>query len=215
MLYYVQRCYEPIIKEFVPRVPESRMEGEDGKIPRICLSKTIEGCINAAPWGYSQISYRHPHEVFRLYSFDETKIPVNNILDTRAIYNCGYVDDAIFTKEIWVLKQNLIPDSVSYFKIGDSFEEVTVDIIPFKHKKEKYCNFDESYFRMVRDLDFQFIPKCNLFQGKEFHVEYSVEEYQIQDVLPIEVSFEFVENDRIVFSEPVVFATRDLNILYE
>lgn len=213
MFYYVQRCYESIIEEFIPRVPESRMIGENASIPRICLSKTIEGCINATPWGYSQISYRSPYEVFRLYSFDETKIPINNILDTRAIYNCGYVDDVIFTKEVWIMNQNLIPDSISYFKIVQ-FEDINVDIVPFKHKKNNY-SFNESYFSMVRNLDLDFIPTSKLFQGKEFHIDFSVEKYQVQDVLPTEVSFEFVENNKIIFSKSVVFNPRDLNVLYK
>ena len=117
MFYYVQRCYEPIIEEFVPKIPECRMDGENDNIPRICLAKTVEGCLNAAPWGRLQLEDRNPYEIFRLYSFDEAKIPTNNILDTRAIYNCGYVDDAIYTKEVWIVNQKLKPDNISYIQV--------------------------------------------------------------------------------------------------
>lgn len=213
MFYYIQRCYEPIIKEFIPRIPESRMEGENAKIPRICLAKTIEGCINAAPWGYSQISYRNLNEVFRLYSFDESKIPVNNIWDTRTIYNCGYVDDAKYTKEVWVLNQNLIPDSIEYFQIGENFEEETVDIIPYQDIRTKTYS-ETSYFRIIKDIELKFLNNCELFQGRELHLEFNIPEYKLDDVLPIEVFYDYKDDEKtIIFSEPVVIRLKDLDSL--
>ncbi len=212
-LYYIQRCCEPIIQEFWQRIPESRMEGENGKIKRICLASTIEGCVNAAPWGYSQISYRNANEVFRLYSFDMSKIPSKNIIGSRTLYTSGYVDDAKFTKEVWVLNQNLTPDSIEYFKIGECFEEETVDIISYPELKK--CKLmgeypiNDSYFRMVKNLDIQMVKECDLFQGKELKITDDLQIELVDDVIPKEVEFE-IYGDFIVFSEPIVFCLNDV-----
>lgn len=214
MFYYVQRCYEPIIKEFSPRVPETRMLGENYKIKRICLSRTIEGCINAAPWGYSQIAYRNLNEVFRLYSFDSSKIPINNIIDTRAIYNCGYVDDAKFTKEVWVVNQTLIPNKIEYFKIGENIEEENVDVISYKDIRNNTIS-NTNCFGMVKNIEVEFMKEQNLFQGKEFHSEYMISPYRLDDVLPIEISYDYDDITNVVtFSEPVVFCVKDLGGLF-
>lgn len=45
-LYHVS--YDKIGR-FTPRIPQNRCPGENGAIPRICLSDSIEHCINALP----------------------------------------------------------------------------------------------------------------------------------------------------------------------
>lgn len=48
-LYHVSLTRTEAVKTFVPRVPETLSEelGEDRNIPRICLSSSIEGCLQA------------------------------------------------------------------------------------------------------------------------------------------------------------------------
>ena len=40
-----------VVDTFKPRVPKSRIEGEDDTIPRICVSNRILDCVNAMPSG--------------------------------------------------------------------------------------------------------------------------------------------------------------------
>lgn len=40
-----------VVDAFNPRVPKSRIEGEDGTIPRICVANRLLDCVNAMPSG--------------------------------------------------------------------------------------------------------------------------------------------------------------------
>ena len=40
-----------IVERFVPRIPGQRIPGEDGTIPRICVSNRLLDCSKAMPSG--------------------------------------------------------------------------------------------------------------------------------------------------------------------
>lgn len=185
------------------------MIGENGEIKRICLSSTIEGCINAAPWGYSQIVYRKENEVFRLYCFDSENIKARNFWNSRTIYNSGYVDDAKFTKEVWILNQSLIPDKIKYFKIGEYFDEETVEVIPYSDLR---LGIEVGTpFNMLKELDIQFQDEQDLFQGSKFKIPKNFVEWRLEDALPTEVIYRYSEDEKyVLFDEPVVFRFDDV-----
>lgn len=215
MFYYVQRVCDEIIKEFEPRIPDCRMMGENEDIKRICLSKTIEGCINAAPWGHDQLVYRKENEVFRLYSFNDRKIPKENKLCSRELYHRGYVDDAVYTKEIWVLNQTLKPTKIQYFKIGEMFEEESVDIMSYAEK----CDYRQtgifpytaSFMNILRNLDIQMLDEKDLFIGKVFEIPEGFLEWKLDDALPTEAHFDYSDDGKfIIFENEVVFCLDDV-----
>ena len=43
------------IDSFTPRIPQSRADGENASVPRICFAETIEQCVNAKPSGLGPI----------------------------------------------------------------------------------------------------------------------------------------------------------------
>ena len=49
-----------IVERFVPRIPGQRIPGEDGTIPRICVSNRLLDCINAMPSGPEALQSMEP-----------------------------------------------------------------------------------------------------------------------------------------------------------
>lgn len=121
MLYYVDISSQPLIEEFVPRIPEHRMSDEDAEIERICLAKTIEGCFSASSELEELVSrHKHcPYEVFRLYVFDEKDIQKGNLTDSELLWKEQLVPDANLTGEVWIEKQTLIPKEVKYISVNN------------------------------------------------------------------------------------------------
>lgn len=137
MLYYIDVSSQPIVEEFIPRIPQSRMLGEDDKIPRICLSKTLEGCCSASP-ELEGLFPRHascPDEVFRLYVFDENEIQEENLIDSEYLWKNSLVQDAYITKEVWIKNQNLKPKEIKYFSINE-LKIKRVAMLSFEEFKE-------------------------------------------------------------------------------
>lgn len=158
MLYYVDRSYEDIIEEFVPKIPSATMDGENHSIPRICLCPTIEDCINAASWGHSNLIYRKPNEVFRVYMFDEKDIKKENYMNSNELWEQGLVPDAYITNEIWVINQKLKPIDVYYIRIGEYFDTSYVPILTkeeyIKEEKGEYVDYSNIYtWEILKDLE--------------------------------------------------------------
>ena len=91
-------------KLFVPRIPRITMDTEDKSIPRICVSETIQGCIDSFPYKYDLSNIIIDGSVFLyLYSFDLYKLGSNNV---KYYYQLeDYVPDVMITKETWILKE--------------------------------------------------------------------------------------------------------------
>lgn len=200
-LYYVDRCYENILDIFKPQIPTALMQGENKTIPRICLSKSIEGCINAASWGHSQIAYRTENEVFRLYVFDEKDILKENFIDSNKLWEDDLVPDAYLTQEIWVVNQNLKPKSISYFSIGEYWEDYREPILNPKEYKQYLLDDtipDNAYiWEIVKELDIKFIDNKNLKLTKSLTLskKYGNISNLLSIYLPKEVDINVFEND--------------------
>ena len=130
---------------FVPRIPKTAGNGENKEVPRICLSETFRGCIDA-------ILSSHIHaELMRCRAWNETKLDLfvyttasemakDVIVQSDELVSRGYVLDAKRTKEMWllcptkmklhtVLEVTNVTDSFQWLDFADfSFEEFPFQI---------------------------------------------------------------------------------------
>lgn len=97
-----------------PRVPESRMEGEDSILKRVCFAERLAGCLTAMPDGINIAKNLIALEervgipaIFHLYLTDEQKIKKENILPNEILAEKGFVPDARYTGEVWVVNQDV------------------------------------------------------------------------------------------------------------
>lgn len=101
IFYHVEIARNKIIEKFIPKIPSATLNDEDVVTPRICVSKTIEGCLNAVSWGGSFFQTLPECLVYRVYVFDEEEY-----LDTVEISKPKYnVKDAKYTDECWILHE--------------------------------------------------------------------------------------------------------------
>ena len=215
MLYYVDRSYEQKIKEFVPKIPNATMQGENETIERICLCPTIEDCIYAASWGHSNISYRNINEVFRVYEFDENDICKKNIINSDELWSKQLVPDAYITNEIWVIKQILKPKNIFYIRIGEYFD---TKIIPILTKEEfimeeegKEIDYSNIYYwEIVCDLEIIKLKEKSLNFSKIIKIpNYICSNYRIIEDFIAKETFYEVSNDNeytyFEFNKPQMF----------
>lgn len=113
------------IKLFTPRIPSSTMPREDVNINRICVSTSIEDCLNGIQYfsilreslflssedNYSFID--NTNRVVKVYEFEYSK---NNIKTPEDINHL--VPDSIQTNEYWIL-ENLEPIDSYIINITD------------------------------------------------------------------------------------------------
>lgn len=182
MLYYVSRNYEDIIKKFVPRIPNNPMPDEDVTIERICLSKSISGCFNAASWGNMM---RGDFEVYRLYCFDEKDIQEENFIDTEILWKEELVPDAGLTEEVWVINQELIPVNIQYFIIT-SFERKTSVLLSYEQSKTGVIP-ENAHKRWIKEIhEIEFIPENEMFIGSVLPNNYMLTDFFLRDFIPFE-----------------------------
>lgn len=89
---------------FKPRIPRNTAGAEDKKTSRLCLSDSIENCINAIPDGPDMIG----NEPIYVYYFDLwLKDPY--LITWKTLYNSGLVPDAGITHEYWYKSDIVMP----------------------------------------------------------------------------------------------------------
>lgn len=191
MLYYVDTSSHPLIKEFIPRIPENRMFDEDEETERICLAKTIEGCFSASS-ELEDLYSRHtlcPNEVFRLYIFDENEIEEGNLTDSYELWKNKLVPDANITGEVWIENQSLIPKEVKYISIHS-----------LDYKRAVQPSFDEwveyeDKFQISQN--FQDVKDITLDKFAELTGERAIATKAVY----FNVEIEFYEENELLFSQ--------------
>lgn len=128
MFYHISLDTSDIVEEFTPRIPseQSRIEGEDRTIPRICVAKTIEDCLSGFPEGGYKLEGNCPM-LIRVYEFDEKEIDNENIVRAPELFLENIVPDAWVTGEHWVVNQTLKPKNHYVIQI----KEVEIQDAPF------------------------------------------------------------------------------------
>ena len=94
------------IPQFELRIPRDRLPGEDSRIPRICLSTSVERCINAKP-SQGQALYTAQQYGLRtalyIYEFDSSDIPADKLIGPEELKRQFGVVDARVNGEHWLL----------------------------------------------------------------------------------------------------------------
>lgn len=137
---------EPLFKMFVPKIPHNPETGEDNTQARICLSDSIEGCINAMEFQSSIASNKQiiPIVVWeKEFSFDDPFLR-----DWKFLYEQDLVPDAALTHEYWYLTS--IHMKGSHYKITNYSEASS-------HQKELFI-IKPKY----KDDIFNFLTKLNV-----------------------------------------------------
>lgn len=161
--------------EFTPRIPSVRADNEDTTLPRICVSRTIEGAVSAIPNGgtrlYELISKNNGF--LKLFIFDSETLDLNddNMIDSDTLYEKGLVHDAIITDEYWITKPVTIPESDQQIIIPVTWDEDVYDVIPYHVVKlsetDEYDDDIESAYHdtmkenipnVIRIVDFKYNP---------------------------------------------------------
>lgn len=128
MFYHVSMDTSDIVETFTPRIPteQSRIEGEDRSVPRICVAKSIEDCLTGFPEGGYKLEQNCPL-LIRVYEFEEADIPKENIIRAPELFLNNIVPDAWITGEHWIINQSIQPKQSYLIQI----KEVEIKDAPF------------------------------------------------------------------------------------
>lgn len=144
MILYHASLNLDIINEFTPIIPDedNMIDSEDTVTPRICLAKTIKGCLTAVPWGGGSIEEiffdNMKSQLIRIYEFDITEIPEKNFVSSKKLYESDKVRDAEISTEVWVINRKLKPIKTYIIQVTD-YGEGNADDISYEDLK----NFNE------------------------------------------------------------------------
>ena len=164
LFYHVELARTKPIEIFIPRIPDERLVDEDDVIPRICVSTSIIGCLNAVPWGKRNLDFIPDFLPIRVYVFETDKF-----WSSSELYNDGLVADAIYTDEHWLLEpimpkeifyinnlkinlKDIILDTKKHYSIIDKLDYNIIDESAFS-KKINLKNF-KSLYKNEKDFDF-------------------------------------------------------------
>ena len=161
---------------FYPRIPETRCQGENDSIPRICVSGSIEASLNAIPQAGNVIE-----------NVQELGLPVilhayyltpeeGEILPSEVVQQ--YVPDAETTGEMWLMKapkkvirvdfevtKALIQDCVDIN--GDSMKEIiTFD----KHRTHFQDNWEIFFNRILGERPSGVDNVCRKISYRQFMI---------------------------------------------
>ena len=152
------------IKEFFPRIPKCRIEGEDNTIKRICVSKNIEGCLGATSWGQKINRNIKEFQVLRVYVFDIKDIKKDNLILDKDLYERGLVLDAKIYNECWIVNQSIKPCKVFYISIN-SYDIEYKNLIESNYKGviKGYCaKYTKLKYTIIPKNEVQFGLKCTV-----------------------------------------------------
>jgi len=161
-----------ITKEFTPRVPNEdvMVESEDNTTPRICLGKTIRGCLTAVPWGgntFEELFFDNAvSQLIRVYEIDSDDIAKENIISSEELYQSDKVRDAEISGEIWVVNQNLKPKKTYVIQVTD-YEEGCADDIKyedlqnFNEDEDDYDDIMNGCFTTVESIKYDTVPEMD------------------------------------------------------
>ena len=204
------------IKEFVPRIPKSRIAGEDNTIKRICVSKNIEGCLGAISWGQKINRNIKEFQVLRVYVFDKKDIKRDNLILDEDLYKRGLVLDAKIHNECWIINQSIKPCKIFYISINSYDIEYKNLIEPnYKDIIKGYCiKYTKLKYTIIPENEVQFGLECtvnvdlNKINFKNIN-NTSKAEYMTKKVMDIldkdgylngksEIAFNSISNDNIL-----------------
>lgn len=172
--YHVSMDLELGEKEFVPRIPKYRCEGEDNTIKRVCVCPTLKDSLGAFPYkGFyiNELMGRRDNNYLAYY-----EIPTKGLnYKTNEEIN-DLVPDSHITKEHWVLdsfkaKANIIKlkkFQLSYYNRYINEYSGFVEELEYEKSTENYDREEEYVF-----IDKQFFKQSINF-AKENNISYEI-----------------------------------------
>ena len=176
-LYHISKDFKNDIDKFIPRIPRVRTKGEDDSINRICVSPTINGCLNGEPYisyhmfNYPDMEFFCPHQamdqmttlidheeqtgyLYKVYEFDIDK---SKIIKPEFLFENKLVPDALFSKEHWIVEVE-IPKRFFYILIKDGVrkkDECTkFNYDVFESKDLGKITYGSYHYSKERNLDY-------------------------------------------------------------
>lgn len=137
---YLHLSYDKIEK-FELRVPQNRIEGEDGETKRICLSTSIESAVNAKPGSAELLKIaldRNLALVFYLYT---VKIGETDVIPPEQLVRKYGVLDAELNQEHWITHIPIFREEL-YLLDGAEFEQVPERIYPLVRTVQAHRIFE-------------------------------------------------------------------------
>jgi len=133
MLYHLSFDVLETIGEFVPRVPDNRILGEDSTSLRICCSDTIQRALVALPNNEDFLISNKLFPLVKVYELDEPQIESSYLLTPELIQD--KVPDAITTREHWII-QSIKPSSSYIIQVTSmDYDESSRTIKELKYYK--------------------------------------------------------------------------------
>ena len=134
-----------IVNSFEPRVPKSRIEGEDGTIPRICVTNRLLDCINAMPSGPETLQAMQqlglPLIIHAYY------MQAQGIWDTETVIN--YVPDARCYHESWIRTVPTHVRRVDYRVMEPQFYQTKSGPLRLLGAQFKRCSFSDNVTKLA------------------------------------------------------------------
>ena len=140
-----------IVERFVPRIPEHRIPGEDGTIPRICVSNRLLDCVNAMPSGPETLQIMEllgePMVIHAYYMQAEQVLPTKEITQ--------YVPDAEWSHESWLLTEPTKVYRVDYHVVNPQFFKPKIGPLKLLAADFKRCPFTDNTKALANRLGVQ------------------------------------------------------------
>lgn len=180
---------------FEPRIPSFRMGGEDGTVPRICLSTTVEGCLTAIPGGGKELFHllENVKSIVKVFVFDTDKMNLKegDLLDSETLYEEYNVHDAPHTKEFW----SLVPlvASESHFVFIEDWDGTAENVYPYEIDQIAGSDYggdiEEAYYSIIGKQ----IPNIGVIEDAEV----------IWDVIPAgkelcDIEFDIIDEGLVI-----------------
>lgn len=162
--YHVSMDLELGEKEFAPRIPKYRCEGEDNKIKRVCVCPTLKDSLGAFPYKgyYVNNLMRSRNENYLAYY----EIPVEglNYKTDKEIHDL--VPDSHITKEHWVLDSFKAKPTIIKLKCLQlsSYNKYIHEYSGFV----TYLDYENSVEDYDREAEYTFIDKRFFKQAIKF-----------------------------------------------
>lgn len=171
-LYRLELDVNNIKCSHFPRVPEILARNENNNIKRVCLSSSIEGAINSAPWGGGDIEDLFidgfmPSILIRVYVYNINEDD-ENLIHPIELYKQDLVPDAIYTDEHWYLDE-ISYDETFLIEITSFYGFVSEDDISYKDMEYIKANNVEDIelyingcFTMVDGIKYNKVSEDNI-----------------------------------------------------
>lgn len=143
-LYHVSKRLDDV-EQFAPRIPENRIEREDDTVKRICVSKSVGGCLSAVPDGGSELEqYLFDTGGFvQVFVFDTHTLGLSEeeVIPPDVLYQKGWVEDAVATGEHWITVP--VKPTESYWLLIGDWMDSEIEFYPYE--VEKRMNSGEGF----------------------------------------------------------------------